>query len=103
MGGATIFYATHIFDGLADWATHMLYFSKAKIATCCKMADLTEYQALVSKGTRVPLYSLIREWVNREYDVLVAEEDKESPQAPTLPGPMDEITSDLDIYAREGI
>merc|ERR1719181_1307409 len=30
--GATIFYATHIFDALADWATHVLFFSKAKIA-----------------------------------------------------------------------
>jgi len=97
--GATIFYATHIFDGLADWATHMLYFSKAKIAKCCKMSDLTEYQELVSQGTRVPLYSLIREWVNREYDVLVAEEDKESPQAPTLPGPVLDVQNLTYAYA----
>merc|ERR1719321_1933007 len=29
---ATIFYATHIFDSLSDWATDVLYFSQAKIA-----------------------------------------------------------------------
>ncbi|CAE7230197.1 ABCI20 [Symbiodinium natans] len=29
--GATIFYATHIFDHLADWATHVLYFCQGKI------------------------------------------------------------------------
>merc|ERR1719198_961737 len=30
--GATVFYATHIFDSLADWATDFLYFSKAQVA-----------------------------------------------------------------------
>merc|ERR1740130_2410903 len=29
--GATVLYATHIFDSLADWATHFVYFSKAKM------------------------------------------------------------------------
>merc|ERR1712226_1742239 len=48
--GATIFYATHIFDSLADWATHAVFFSKAKIAKCCRMADLQEYHELVLKG-----------------------------------------------------
>jgi CCR4-NOT complex subunit CAF16 len=38
--GATIFYATHIFDSLDDWATHVLHFSKAKIAKCCRIEDL---------------------------------------------------------------
>lgn len=66
--GATIFYATHIFDHLGEWATDILFFSKAEVAKCCKMADLTEYHDLVSKGTRVPLYTLMKEWVFREYD-----------------------------------
>merc|ERR1719476_1228687 len=83
--GATVIYATHIFDSLADWATHMLYFSQGKIAKCCKMEDLKEYHELVSQGTRVPLYSLMREWVLREYDALPQIEDSESPQAPDLP------------------
>jgi len=97
--GATIFYATHIFDSLADWATHILYFAKGKIARCCKMADLTEYHALVAQGTRVPLYSLMREWVLREYDVLVAEEDTESPQAPDFPGPVLDVQNLTYAYA----
>jgi CCR4-NOT complex subunit CAF16 len=73
--GATIFYATHIFDHLADWATHMLFFSQAKVAKCCRMEDLTEYQALLSKGARVPLYTLMKEWVFRDYAVLPAQEE----------------------------
>jgi CCR4-NOT complex subunit CAF16 len=70
--GATIFYATHIFDHLAEWATDVLFFSKAEVAKCCKMADLTEYHDLVAKGTRVPLYTLVKDWVFREYDSLMS-------------------------------
>jgi CCR4-NOT complex subunit CAF16 len=70
--GATIFYATHIFDHLAEWATDILYFSKAEVAKCCKMADLAEYHDLVAKGTRVPLYTLMKDWVFREYDAPVS-------------------------------
>jgi CCR4-NOT complex subunit CAF16 len=70
--GATIFYATHIFDALAEWATDILFFSKAEVAKCCKMADLAEYHDMVAKGTRVPLYTLMKEWVFREYDAPVS-------------------------------
>merc|ERR1719420_1581622 len=63
--GATIFYATHIFDHLAEWATHVLFFSKARVARCCRMEDLTEYHDLVANGTKVPLYSLLKEWIFR--------------------------------------
>jgi CCR4-NOT complex subunit CAF16 len=69
--GATIFYATHIFDHLADWATDMLFFSKARIAKSCSMADLREYHDMVAKGVRVPLYKLVRDWVFQEYDTVV--------------------------------
>ena len=78
----TIFYATHIFDHLAEWATHVLYFSQGKIECCCPLAvawqqhgemmgkkssransyaakELAEYHALVAKGTRCPLYALM--------------------------------------------
>jgi CCR4-NOT complex subunit CAF16 len=68
--GATIFYATHIFDYLAHWCTHVLHFSAAKVARCCSMADLHEYHALVANGTKVPLYALLRDWVFREYPEL---------------------------------
>merc|ERR1719399_2116407 len=65
--GATVFYATHIFDCLADWATHICFFSQGKIRRCCAMKDLHEYQELVKSGTRVPLYTLIKQWVFCEY------------------------------------
>jgi len=83
--GATIFYATHIFDYLADWATHMLFFSKAKVARCCSMAELHEYHDLVAKKTKVPLYMLMRDWVCKEYEALAPMDPRSG--APEVPEP----------------
>jgi CCR4-NOT complex subunit CAF16 len=92
--GATILYATHIFDSLSDWGTHVLFFSKAKIARCCRMEDLNEFHELVSNGTRCPLYSLMKEWVFKEYTAPVAYEiGAEAPMAPTPDGPTLEVTN----------
>jgi len=96
--GATVFYATHIFDSLADWATHLLFFSKAKVARCCRMEDLKEYHDLVARGTRVPLYALIREWVTREYDAVVDLKD-DSPSVPEVHGPVLEVSKLSYAYA----
>merc|ERR1719181_2034823 len=52
--GATIFYATHIFDSLADWATHFLHFSKARVTKCSPIGELQEYTDLVKSGVRCP-------------------------------------------------
>jgi CCR4-NOT complex subunit CAF16 len=88
--GATVFYATHIFDHLAEWATHVLFFSQARIARCCRMEELQEYHALLANGTRCPLYSLMCDWVFREYDApgtldaLSDAEPVQPPQGPAL-------------------
>jgi len=66
--GASIFYATHIFDYLAHWATHVVFFEDAKVAHSCRMEELHEYHALVAAGTKCPLYSLMRGWVMRTYE-----------------------------------
>mmetsp|Transcript_27517 Transcript_27517/g.69097 ORF Transcript_27517/g.69097 Transcript_27517/m.69097 type:complete len:557 (+) Transcript_27517:47-1717(+) len=98
--GASVFYATHIFDSLADWATHVLFFSQAKIARCCRMEDLTEYHALIAQNVRVPLYSLMREWVFREYDAPIsADDDTEAPTAPVASGPVLDVTGLSYAYA----
>jgi CCR4-NOT complex subunit CAF16 len=72
--GATVVYATHIFDQMADWATHFAFFSKGRLVRACTMSDLKEYHALVAAKTRVPLYALMKEWVFREYPPLPAAE-----------------------------
>jgi CCR4-NOT complex subunit CAF16 len=92
--GATVFYATHIFDSLADWATHVLHFSQAKVARCCKMDDLHEYHERVSNGTRCPLYALMKDWVFREYDAPAAiDRETDAPPAPIPDGPTLSVTN----------
>lgn len=82
---ATIFYATHIFDGLAEWASHLLFFSKGRISRCCSMQDLHEYHALLAEGAKCPLYTLMKQWVSREYDEPVL------PDAITGAGPATQV------------
>jgi len=65
--GATILYATHIFDQLAPWATHFLFFSHGKVKKFCTFSEFEEFNALVAQQTRVPLYSLLKKWVYEEY------------------------------------
>lgn len=99
--GSTILYATHIFDSLSDWATHVVFFSKARVARCCRIEDLTEYHDLISKGTRCPLYSLMKQWVLAEYVAPVAYEmNNETPMAPEPQGPTLEVTKLTFSYAQ---
>ena len=35
-------YATHIFDNLEDWPTHMLYISRNRVEKFCRIEELTE-------------------------------------------------------------
>jgi len=100
--GATVLYATHIFDSLADWATHILFFSKAKVAKCCRIEDLKEYHNLVSKGARCPLYTLIKEWVFSEYPTPAAYATlgADVPMAPEPQGPTLEVTNLTFSYAQ---
>jgi len=99
--GATVLYATHIFDSLADWATHFVYFSKAKIAKCCKMEDLKEYHDKVADGTRCPLYALMKELVLTEYDPPVPYKVMaDAPMAPSPQGSTLEVTNLTYAYAQ---
>merc|ERR1719443_695610 len=65
--GATVLYATHIFDQLSSWATHFLFFSHGKVRKFCRFSEFEEYHSLVAQQTRVPLYSLLKQWVYEEY------------------------------------
>jgi CCR4-NOT complex subunit CAF16 len=92
--GATVFYATHIFDSLASWATHCIHFSRGKVATCCKMEDLKDYQDRLANGTRCPLYSCMKEWVFREYGApKKLDNTAGAPMAPEPQGPTLEVTN----------
>jgi CCR4-NOT complex subunit CAF16 len=99
--GATILYATHIFDSLADWGTHFVFFSKAQILKCNRFEDLKEYQDLVSQGARCPLYKLVKDWVCAEYKNPVAYTiEADTPMAPTPQGATLEVTNLTYSYAQ---
>lgn len=98
--GATVFYATHIFDGLAEWATDIVSFSKGRVARCCRMEELVEYHRLVTQGMRCPLYALMKEWIFKEYDSPVAPDaPATAPMVPEREGPTLETKSLTYSYA----
>jgi len=65
--GATIIYATHIFDGLDDWPTHLHYLcNKGHTGWQGKIQDLDFYQQLRAKGEPSPLLRIAEKWLREE-------------------------------------
>ncbi|XP_013600970.1 PREDICTED: uncharacterized protein LOC106308355 [Brassica oleracea var. oleracea] len=63
--GATIVYATHIFDVLETWATHLAYIQNGELNRSSKMADINE------KKTSPNLLSVLR--MKRNFEMQNAE------------------------------
>merc|ERR1711966_311749 len=57
--GATILYATHIFDGLDEWATHMAYLTGGKVARYGELGEFEDLQALMQSGSISPLLDVV--------------------------------------------
>jgi CCR4-NOT complex subunit CAF16 len=67
--GATILYATHIFDGLDDWPTHLHYLcNKGLTGWQGKIEDLDIYQNLRKAGEPSPLLRIAEHWLRAELD-----------------------------------
>merc|ERR1712054_247418 len=49
--GATIVYATHIFDGLDEWATHLAYMTGGQIARYGELSTFEDLQELMDAGS----------------------------------------------------
>eukprot|EP00922_Rhytidocystis_sp_ex-Travisia-forbesii_P019046 GHVS01028268.1.p1 GENE.GHVS01028268.1~~GHVS01028268.1.p1 ORF type:complete len:271 (+),score=25.39 GHVS01028268.1:100-912(+) len=63
---ATILYATHIFDNLEGWPTHILYLKRGRIALFSQMDQVDRYHQLKADGVLNPLYSMVRDWLYEE-------------------------------------
>jgi CCR4-NOT complex subunit CAF16 len=61
--GTTILYATHIFDALADWATHICFMARARIHRFDALGDVTELARLQEAGVMSPLHRLVDGWI----------------------------------------
>lgn len=83
--GATILYATHIFDGLDDWPTHLHYLcNKGHTGWQGKIEDLTLYRELREKGEPSPLLRIAESWLRGE---LKSKEEAAGPAAIIMQDP----------------
>jgi CCR4-NOT complex subunit CAF16 len=54
--GATLLYATHIFDGLDTWATHIVHLSHGRVRLAAPLAEVAELRA-------APLLRVVEGWL----------------------------------------
>ncbi|KAK1419709.1 hypothetical protein QVD17_28986 [Tagetes erecta] len=59
--GATIIYATHIFDGLENWPSHIVYVAHGKLQLALTMEE-------VKKTTNLSLMRTVEQWLRKERD-----------------------------------
>lgn len=59
--GATIIYATHIFDGLEDWPTHIVYVAHGKLQLALPLEKVKEMSNL-------SLMRTVESWIRKERD-----------------------------------
>ena len=64
--GMTIVYATHIFDGLDAWATHLLHLSHGKLRLLDELPKIGELSELRQAGESSPLLRLVERWLRRD-------------------------------------
>eukprot|EP00195_Chlamydomonas_chlamydogama_P007926 CAMPEP_0202896574 /NCGR_PEP_ID=MMETSP1392-20130828/5558_1 /ASSEMBLY_ACC=CAM_ASM_000868 /TAXON_ID=225041 /ORGANISM="Chlamydomonas chlamydogama, Strain SAG 11-48b" /LENGTH=299 /DNA_ID=CAMNT_0049581983 /DNA_START=97 /DNA_END=996 /DNA_ORIENTATION=- len=88
--GATILYATHIFDGLENWITHMAYMENGKFVKGGPTSSIPEVSQASSSGKK--LLHVVEEWLASERDKrhaaakqLSAAEQAAAAATPTVP------------------
>merc|ERR1711998_301954 len=57
--GATILYATHIFDGLDHWATHFARLSDGVLLNHGPVEQFSDFNARLSSGEKSPLLKTV--------------------------------------------
>mmetsp|Transcript_2398 Transcript_2398/g.5160 ORF Transcript_2398/g.5160 Transcript_2398/m.5160 type:complete len:314 (-) Transcript_2398:349-1290(-) len=67
--GATIIYATHIFDGLDDWATHLHYLTdEGKCGWQGKLEELEVYNKLKEENHPAKMLAVADHWLRAELE-----------------------------------
>lgn len=67
--GATVIYATHIFDGLDDWATHLFYLNdEGKCGWQGPMAELELYHKLKAENHPAKMLAIADHWLRQELE-----------------------------------
>jgi CCR4-NOT complex subunit CAF16 len=63
--GATVLYATHIFDALDEWATHLVYLVAGRVKVASRLDELAELREMEGRRSS-PLFHLIEDWLRRD-------------------------------------
>ena len=67
--GATIVYATHIFDGLDDWPTHLFYLNnQGQCGWQGSLGELEYYQQLQKEKHPAKMLAVAEHWLRREIE-----------------------------------
>lgn len=79
--GATILYATHIFDGLDEWATHLGHMSHGKLKKVAALDQHEDFVKLNESGSTAPLLDVVDAWLRSEREELRAEREAQKATA----------------------
>jgi CCR4-NOT complex subunit CAF16 len=63
--GAGLLYATHIFDRLESWATHLAYLDRGRLWLSRRLDEIEDLEALRRQGTLSPLAALVEGWMRQ--------------------------------------
>jgi CCR4-NOT complex subunit CAF16 len=66
--GVTVVYATHIFDGLDEWPTHLAFISDGALARFGDIASYDDLAAARARGVVAPLLRTIETWMRKHRD-----------------------------------
>lgn len=61
--GATVIYATHIFGGLDDWWTHIVFVHRGRIQYAGPREEIEDFQKLRKAGEPGPLLKTVENWI----------------------------------------
>lgn len=103
--GSTVVYATHIFDGLGDWATHVCHLSNGRVRRFGELDSLGELSELAAASAASgvnrasPLLMLIDAWLRIEIAERKAlEAERRLRNEPHVPTPLEIKRDDTTRY-----
>jgi CCR4-NOT complex subunit CAF16 len=88
--GASILYATHIFDGIESWATDMVYIADQTVKVDKPISEVPELVAYQEGKVSNPLLKTVEKWLRAE-----KEERKLRPK------PKEQVIEFGDVYCRK--
>jgi len=60
--GVTVVYATHILDGLYEWATHLVWLDQGRVKLHARMGEVEDIEQLRREGSPSPLLRAVERW-----------------------------------------